>query len=142
MPETTHRRDPQPDHRTLDQQRAAFAWRCVVEARRILSDKQFESYTNLAKSAPALVMGNGLMQTLAFFEQKYDEKKGKDLHARELNRALCTWLAEKTRAVVAPDYPAVMEGLHGAGPAQYLQATEEALEILRWIRQFAPTLKG
>ncbi len=127
---------------SLDQQRAAFAWRKVTEARRALSAKEFETYTNLAKSAPALIMGNGLMATLAFFEQKYDEKKGKDLHARELNRALCTWLAEKTGAVTAPDYPAVMEGLHGADSADYLHATEEALEILRWIRQFAPTLKG
>lgn len=42
----------------LEQQRAAYAWNCVQNCS--------SDYVNLAKSAPALVMGNGLMQTLAF----------------------------------------------------------------------------
>jgi len=126
---------------TLDQERAAFAWGCVSKARE-KAEVDYESYTNLAKSAPALIMSNGLMPTLAFFEQKYDEKKGKNLHARELNNALLYWLAEHVSDSKAHDYKDVMRSLHNANSTQYLHATEEALEILRWIRQFAPTLKG
>ncbi len=135
MPETTHRRNPQPDHRTLDQQRAAYAWTVAARVRNA-RDLDFRGFTNLAKSAPALIMGNGLMATLAFFEQKSRE-------AQALNAAICGWLSQRMEALfVGSGYQEIMEGLHGAGSAQYLHATEEALEILRWIRQFAPTLEG
>ncbi len=121
---------------TLDQERAAFAWQKVAEAKTKLGDKRkFDNYTNLAKSAPALIMGNGLMATLAFFQQKSEE-------SRVLNGAICGWLVKSTAFIMGSEYATVMEGLHGADAAQYLHATEEALEILRWIRQFAPTLKG
>jgi CRISPR-associated protein Cmr5 len=119
--------------RSLDQERAAFAWASVARAKQALRGS-FDSYTNLAKSAPALIMGNGLMQTLAFLRQKSDE-------AKRLNEDLCRWLAKEVPSVEGENYPDVMKGLHGASSAEYLHATEEALEILRWIRQFAPTLK-
>jgi len=118
---------------TLDQERAAFAWEVAAKARRNGKIK-FNDYVNLAKSAPALIMGNGLMATLAFFQQKSEE-------AKELNRALCAWLCGRM-GFLGEGYAEVMEGLHSApSSAHYLHATEEALEILRWIRQFAPTLK-
>ena len=120
---------------TLDQQRAAFAWERVANAK-ANSKVKFDSYINLAKSAPALIMGNGLMATLAFFQQKSED-------AEELNEAICNWLAERMKGLfVGSSYQEVMEGLHSATSAEYLQATGEALELLRWIRQFAPTLKG
>ncbi len=129
--------------RTLDQQRAAFAWEKVKEAKsegnKNRGDKKsfdFSAYTNLAKSAPSLVMSNGLMATLAFFEQKSGE-------AKALNRALCAWLKERMPGRFQdPGYSSIMEGLHGLPSPDYLRATEEVLELLRWIRQFAPTLKG
>ena len=124
---------------TLDQQRAAFAWKCVAKAKVSLGGK-FDAYTNLAKSAPALIMGNGLMATLAFLQQKKDGGSGKIDEAKELNRAICTWLYERM-GFIGDGYAEVMEGLHGADSAAYLRATEEALELLRWLRQFAPTLK-
>ncbi len=48
--------------KTLDQIRAEYAWKCVQG----VDDK----YKNLAKGLPALVMSNGLMQTLAFLQGK------------------------------------------------------------------------
>jgi len=120
---------------TLDQQRAAFAWECVAKAKAD-SNLKFGDYTNLAKSAPALIMGNGLMATLAFFQQKSKE-------AQEVSSAICKWLTKRMASLfVGSSYQEVMEGLHGARSDHYLHATDEALEILRWIRQFAPTLKG
>ncbi len=118
---------------TLDQERAAFAWQQVAEAKAELGGK-FDSYINLAKSAPALIMSNGLMATLAFFQQKSKE-------AMRLNAAIWKWLLKRMN-FLGDGYAGVMEGLHEASSAQYLHATDEALEILRWIRQFAPTLKG
>jgi CRISPR-associated protein Cmr5 len=109
--------------RTLEQQRAEFAWGCVAD---VTGD-----YVNLAKGAPALVMGNGLMQALAFWQSKSKEK----YHAR-LREQVCRWLATR-KLVSGGSYSTAMADLHSCDPAVYMRATEEALEILRWIRQLA-----
>lgn len=118
----------------LDQKRAAYAWDVV--------QKCSKDYENLAKSAPALIMNNGLMQTLAFFQAK-----GKN-HHMELNRHICQWLGRKLRDLGAfprdesqVGFESVMTALHQAEPMVYRQATEEVLALLRWIRQFAPAVR-
>ncbi len=63
---------------SLDQQRAAYAWECVQGCN--------GDYTNLAKAAPALIMNNGLMQALAFYQSK-----GKPHHLA-LNKHTQEWL--------------------------------------------------
>ncbi len=107
---------------TLDQQRAAYAWEHIQGCTK--------EYVNLAKAAPALVMNNGLMQTLAFYESK-----GKP-HHRQLANHLNGWLHQQTY-VSAASFDAVMTSLQSAESLRYRQATEEALALLRWIRQFA-----
>ena len=107
---------------TLEQQRAAHAWNCVQG-----SGKE---YTNLAKGAPALIMNNGLMQALAFYQSK-----GKDYH-QALNRHILDWLNER-RLVPDVGFENAMEALCRAEPPAYRRATQEALELLKWIRQFA-----
>ena len=107
---------------TLDQQRAAYAWQRVQGCTR--------EYVNLAKAAPALVMNNGLMQTLAFYESK-----GKP-HHQQLARHLSDWLYQQNQ-VTDSNFGAVMTSLQSTESSRYRQATEEALALLRWIRQFA-----
>ena len=51
---------------TLEQQRSQAAWAMAQEGIALAASE----YTNLAKAAPALIMNNGLMQTLAFYEDK------------------------------------------------------------------------
>ena len=91
--------------------------------------------TNLAKAAPALIMNNGLMQTLAFYQDK--NKPQHQALARHLRR----WLSVRTGG---PDHDVgfepAMKAMLGFGPDQYRHATDEALLILRWIRQFAAAL--
>lgn len=115
----------------LDQQRAAFAWKSAMNC----NDK----YANLAKSASALVMNNGLMQTLAFYASK--AKKDEEDHHRKLCEDICGWL-EKRGFSISADSPfrRVMGYLHGSSSPDYRRATEEALALLRWIRQFASAL--
>jgi CRISPR-associated protein Cmr5 len=115
--------------RDLDQERAAFAWKCAEEG------KGSSPYANLTKSAPALIMNNGLMQTLAFYKQK-----GKDEH-RMLLKHLCDWLATQSFAEQGgKDFSHVMKKLHSGTSLSYRQATEEALAFLKWLRQFASAL--
>lgn len=111
----------------LEQERAAYAWNCVQNCS--------SDYVNLAKSAPALIMGNGLMQTLAFFKSK------DKAHHRNLNSHIMEWLHR--RFLCQADFAQVMTFLHGADDSSlYRRATEETMELLRWLRQFAAAVKG
>jgi len=112
---------------TLEQQRAAFAWEKVQSC----SSK----YTNLAKAAPALIMNNGLMQALAFYQSKGEA------HHLTLNRHLCEWLRQRG-IVPQPGFNEVMQALYASDSGKYRRATEETLALLKWIRQFAAAVSG
>ncbi len=118
---------------TLEQQRAQFAWDCAKEGTALAGDE----YRNLAKAAPALIMNNGLMQTLAFYQDK-----NKPQH-QALARPLRCWIMKPAGGNGQdPGFQLMMEGLLRAEPANYRQATDEALLILRWIRQFAAAVRS
>ena len=116
---------------TLEQQRAQFAWDCAKEGTALAGDE----YRNLAKAAPALIMNNGLMQTLAFYQDK-----GKP-HHMTLAGQLRRWIMKREGGNGQdPGFQPMMDVLLRAQPDQYRRATDEALLILRWIRQFAAAL--
>ncbi|MCG5541858.1 MULTISPECIES: type III-B CRISPR module-associated protein Cmr5 [unclassified Halorhodospira] len=117
---------------TLEQQRAADAWQAAAGCT--------DAYAKLAKGVPALIMNSGLMQTLAFLEDKDEE------HHRALARQLRRWLAGQFPELLNarndgadPGYEAVMEALLHAEPRTFQAVTAEALAWLRWVRQIAPT---
>jgi CRISPR-associated protein Cmr5 len=144
--------------RTLEQIRADFAWKrvndhlqaLIVEAKKHIDDdekaanhaaKEFGKYRNLAKSMPALVMTNGLMQTLAFLKGKAD-KSNRNEHDRLLAHVL-EWLREvKVIVDQQVDFAKVMNWCadRERTTLEYQRATEETQAILRWIRQLADTL--
>ena len=119
---------------SLEQECAGYAWEQV----RGLRNGTRKAYKNLAKSMPALVMTNGLMQTLAFLKGK----GGKEHEA--LLSHIVGWL--QRAHVVEPnaaDFTSVMEwwGSGACTTWRYQQATEQALQVLRWIRYFADALE-
>ena len=121
-------------HQTLDQQRAAFAWHAVTGAKNTV--REFKDFRNLAKGAPALIMGNGLMPALAFYESRGKEP------ASTLNQAISAWLVQRyaTDAAMKPmpkRYPELMDRLLRAPSDFYMAATDETLAMLKWLRQFA-----
>lgn len=129
---------------TLDQKRAEYAWEQVSQA---AQQRIIEDYTREAKGAPVLIMGSGLMQTLAFFQAK-----GKDQHKALLDD-MCRWLGNTLGGTpITPqlhfparehaDFTQVMQVLHAAPSSIYLRATDETLALLRWIRQFADARKA
>ena len=119
---------------SLDQKRAAYAWQCVQTLPK--------DYDKLAKAAPALIMNNGLMQALAFYQDKGKTKEGVMDRYHALNAHLMCWLG---RQLGGNDFPSeqrasfdtVMPALYNAEPELFRRATEETLALLRWIRQFA-----
>lgn len=115
---------------TLEQRRSEAAWRFAQEGVALS-----EQYKDLAKAAPALIMNNGLMQTLAFYADK--DKP----HHRALASHLRRWIMVRAGgADKDPGFQNFMEIMLKADSSSYRQATEEALLLLRWIRQFAAAL--
>lgn len=112
--------------KTLEQQRAEHAWKCVQGCD--------EKYTALAKGAPALIMSNGLMQSLAFYASK-----GKNEHIK-LNADILGWLNER-ELVNSKVFSEGMNDLYRGETTQYRRATQETLDFLKWIRHFAPVVK-
>lgn len=119
---------------SLDQKRAAYAWQCVQNVP--------NDYDKLAKAAPALIMNNGLMQTLAFYQDKGKTKEGVMDRHHALNAHLMCWLGQQFGGTSFPlaqnaSFGTVMPALYNARPELFRRATEETLALLRWIRQFA-----
>jgi len=117
--------------KTLDQQRALYAWECVKRQER--SDE----YKNLAKTLPALIMTNGLMQSLAFLEGK-----GKSHHIDLMRDVYCWAILGKREYSNVDQEECKLEDIFELSSEKYQRATEEALEILQWIRQMADAVIG
>lgn len=123
---------------TLDQRRARFAWERVTRN----VPRHGKEYVNLTKGAPALIMGNGLMPTLAFYRSR--DKK----HATDLMNDILTWLGQRLGGVQLAsgerfpqeseaNFDNVLRALQQSDSALYLRATDETLSMLKWLRQFA-----
>lgn len=118
--------------KTLDQIRAQYAWGCVqgIDAK----------YKNLSKGLPALVMSNGLMQTLAFLQGKAE---GGNEHQKIIKHIL-EWLGRPDAQVFTNDrcrdFASAMEALSECDSLLYQRATEETLNLLKWIRYLAATV--
>ena len=116
---------------TLDQQRAQFAWSCASRNAKV------DGYREIAKGAPALIMGNGLMPALAF----YQSRTGSNQKPAGLMLAdLLGWLA--VRKLVPNNFSGAMVAFFGAPSQDYMLATGETLAMLKWLRQFADAVKG
>ncbi|WP_198150787.1 type III-B CRISPR module-associated protein Cmr5 [Caldimonas taiwanensis] len=114
-----------PHAMTLEQRRAAHAWSCV-------KDKVSKEYVNVAKAMPQLIMNSGLMQTLAFMEQKQGEYS-------KVASQLRQWLHERFGCTEEqePDFKKMMDKLLHASPSEFRLYTTEALAWLKWLRQLA-----
>jgi len=124
---------------TLDQHRAQFAWEAVNKAKRDL--KEFKEYKNLAKGAPALVMSNGLMAAIAFYQSR------SKAHATQLMNDMLGWLVLRFKddpgfKPLPTDFRSAMERLQKADSGFYMRATDETLALLKWLRQFADAVES
>ena len=121
---------------TLDQKRAALAWQYATAG----MNRFGIEYKSLAKGAPALIMNSGLMPTLAFYS-------GKGKAAQQLLDDLIRGLSQRLEnkplnpGQGAQHFPRFMEALQKGNSHDYLRNTDEALELLKWIRQFVDAVE-
>lgn len=116
---------------TLEQRRAADAWE--------RSQNCTSEYQNQAKGLPALIMNSGLMQVLAFL----NEKGIRSEHCRLLGGHLRKWLQQQFPLLLPSDnFAPFMKSLMDLKePRDYQHITTEAFAWLRWLRQMAPVAR-
>ncbi len=105
---------------TLEQRRAKDAWEKCEDYKK--------DHVNLVKGLPAFIMNNGLMQTMAFLQEKDDAHK-------RVARDLRCWLHDSFD--LPKGFQRCMEALFNAKPRKYQSVTTEALAWLKWMRQMA-----
>ena len=89
-----------------------------------------KKYADRLRGAPAEVMDNGLLQSLAFFRSK------KDREYQEMASHLEEWL-RSNNLVKAQGGELVLEALVALDPVQYRRCSEEALAWLNWAKRLA-----
>lgn len=117
---------------TLDQRRAQYAWE------RANRNTMVDGYREMVKGAPALVMGNGLMATLAYYRSRSGSN---ERAATTLLQDMLGWLKER-QIVPSDNFALAMDGFFKADAQRLMRATDETLAMLRWLRQFADAVEG
>ncbi len=115
-----------------EQKRAKKAWELVSNIKNDTIDK----YAALAKSAPVMILTNGLGQTLAFYISK-----GKNKEYSLLYSHLNEWLSDNVIWTENQDIDdTLIERVIHEKSQAYRMATEEALAFLAWVKRFATAL--
>lgn len=118
----------------LSQERGAYALKRVQDA-----GKDYD-YARFCRDLPAMLLGNGLGQSLAFLASKAGERKEREQKAAgRLYDDLSGWLVGKRGIYAGNDLiEAVMDG----DRQSYTAAHEEAVEFSGWLKRFADALIG
>lgn len=129
--------------KTLEQNRASFAWSCVdfvdkdLDSNEINNISKFKKeYRSTVMKLPTLILTNGLGQTLAFLKSK---GKGKDSNAEEkVYQDLQGWLTKPNivnweRSVQGE----LIERIMAVNSGKYRFITIETLAFLNWLKRFA-----
>lgn len=121
---------------TLEQLRAADAW-----AR---SQGCTDDYVNLAKGLPALIMNSGLMQVMAFLQEKGGSRNSSQRHCADLAEHLRSWLHRRfPKELPSAEFAPFMKSLMECQDATTFRlVTAEAFAWLRWVRQVAPAVRA
>lgn len=112
-----------------EQKRARQAWELVKS----VPDNIIKEYSSLAKSAPVMILTNGLGQTLAFFISKSKGINEYSLLYTHLNE----WLANNVVWSTGNTASELIERVINEPSQGYRMATEESLAFLSWIKRFA-----
>ena len=120
---------------TLDQQRAAFALKCIHQLGK--GGQDYGHYVSYVSALPATIVMNGLGQALT---TQLAKAKGKPLHPRRLlYNHVAGWLSRQIKELWVPedDLPKVIDRLMEGNQDVYVRAQAESMAYLNWLKQFA-----
>lgn len=109
--------------RQLEQERAEYAWKCIktVTANR-------GEYKTLVSGVPAMIIGNGLGQTLAFLKAKGKAQQ------TQLLAHLNAWFIKKGLVPAGGD---ALQVIITESAERYRLLTDEAMDLLNWLKRLA-----
>lgn len=121
-----------PSHvKTLQQERSAAAWKQIDEIA-TGRDKTFQkNYGSLVRGLPAMILQNGLAETLAFLDAKASAKAP---HFAVVAKQLADGVREP---LGMGENQALLGWVLDQPSAEYRRATSEALAYLQWLKRFA-----
>lgn len=122
----------QQERRTLEQERAAFAWERV----KLLEDLKEKADAGMyIRRLPAMTFANGLGQTLAFLLAKA-AGESHDPAAFEVYKILADWLI-RHRRIYSGEPEDLIKTIAESDRYQYQLAQEEVWALLNWLKKFA-----
>jgi CRISPR-associated protein Cmr5 len=111
---------------TIAQKRSAFA----LEKLKTIPKADQEKFKKLSAGLPAMILQNGLGQTLAFLLAK-----GKGEHVAAFDM-ISAWLKNQ-KVITDCQHSNAMAELSTISQDRYLHGQEEVLKILEWIKRYA-----
>lgn len=117
---------------TLEQKRAKYALQIVMKQK---DTGNAEGYGRHVRKLPAMILNNGLGQALAFLLADGKEP------SKKLYEDMQEWLrgeskADRPRRIYAGSEE-LIKLLMAGDRSQYLQAQDETLKLLTWMKKFA-----
>jgi len=117
--------------RTLQQERAAKAWEKVQEIEQGGNKGFQKEYGSLVRGLPAMILQNGLAQSVAFLSAK----GGTNL--AEVHSVVLRHLTEGVRTRLAiPEAQEMLPWLLNQSTPRYRLAASESLAFLHWLKRF------
>mgnify|MGYP000985804818 CR=1 FL=1 len=111
---------------TRGQQRSAYALEMVSA----VPENKKKDFATFSAGVPAMILQNGLGQTLAFLCSK-----GTDKHTIMLE-IIKNWVARVLRVSNQNDREFI-RGISAMEQSQYLEAQQEVLRLLEWVKRYA-----
>lgn len=116
------------NQQTLQQQRAASAWAQVDWVEMHENDKFKKEYGSLIRGLPAMILSDGLAQTLAFLLAKGKEDRTKPHSAAYQH--LSVWVCQRLKT------DDLLQWILQKPSADYRRAASEVLAYLHWLKRF------
>lgn len=113
--------------KTLEQERASFAYKCVIAIKN--DEKLKKEYKSLVRGFSSMILQNGLGQALAFLRAKGGT------HHKKLYEHINSWLKEKF-ADNNNNFDVLNEIINEEGSEKYILYTKETLSFLVWLKKF------
>jgi len=122
--------------RSLEQERAKYAWECIQEVKKREGDLQ-RRYNSYVRRAATLIQSSGLPNALAFYYNRY--KKGEKAYELLYNH-IANW--NQLKKLTGNKNP-LLWIMEDASSIDVFNATKEVIALLNWMRRFAEAeLKG
>lgn len=121
--------------RSLDQDRAKFAWEKIREVKTKYKGSE-GTYNSYVKKSQTLILTNGLGNTLAFFYSKFGSRPNLSSDERAyklLYDHINEWC--KNQKIVTDDI--LKWTIRDASSLDVFRITNEVMAILSWLKRFA-----